>query len=182
MNINRFKQLLESTMGNVKPLIVEVTDEELQNSDGYNVTYKVIFDGKYTGHRLGAHLEGKGTFTNKNGVVFRGIWGPGADKDRDTFDKSDTPENKQYEGVMLSKLAEVKPGEQRNLNTCKQPEPDSFVINYPEDKNYVYAKDESGNCWWTENKTNNKVFNLNKLAETNPKIQKSIEYLNTKIQ
>jgi len=177
MNINRFKQLLESTMGNVKPLIVEENEDNIRD-----VTDEDILGGKYTGGKRGASIDGEGTFTNKNGVVFQGIWGSGADEDRSTFDKSDTPENKKYEGVMISKLAEVKRGEQRNLNTCKQPEQDSFVINYPGDKNYIYAKDDAGNCWWAKNKTNNKVFNLNKLAETNPKIQKSIEYLNTRIQ
>ena len=51
--------------------------------------------------------------------------------------------------------------------------PSKVTHRYPNDKNYEYAKDGSGN-WWAQNKKSKKWFNLS----NNPKYQSSVDNLN----
>lgn len=177
MNINRFKMLLEASMGNVKPLIVEDDHEKVVDKIIYDLKTGQQKIGTYTGDMVGAHMDGQGTFTNKNGVVFSGTWEAGAADD--DFIKSNSEENKQWEGYRVSELAEIQKDQNSNKSSCTKPHLESKSwFSYPGDKNYMYHKDTSGICWWAKNKKNNKIFNLTELVKTKPNIQSSIDKLN----
>lgn len=186
MDLNRFKMLLEASMGNVKPLIFEgepiegePTLDQLYSEEGYDVKDYKYEGGTYTGHMNGRGFDGKGTFKNKYGRVFSGefkdVAGLGL------FKKSDTNDNLDLIGYPQYTLANLKPGQKVDSSFCginMDHVKNMFNTTVPKDKNYEYAQDTTGFCYWAKNKKNGKIFNLTKLAETNPNYQKTIDILN----
>jgi hypothetical protein len=78
---------------------------------------------------------------------------------------SSTTEKKPEPEVSVEKPVTTKPTSTGGM-------PSKVTHSYPNDKNYGYAKDETGN-WWAQNKKSGKWFNLS----INPKYKSSVDKL-----
>lgn len=152
----------------------------LTESDLTRIVKRVLTESTSEGKCIKGNCQGGyGHFLNKNGRLFKGQF---TDLLNGYFKKSETEDNKQYEGLFIwEDLDKVKKDENINTKSCKNPFSNGSInFKYTSDKNYEYNRGdyEEGFCWWAKNIKNGKFFNLSDLAKTNPKIQSSINNLN----
>jgi hypothetical protein len=161
-------------------------DFKEDDEDGYG-KITLPTGGFYSGQVLDGP-DGYGKFTNKHGRVFKGKWETFAGDD---FLMVPDAANKEYGHQSIRDLENVKKDESFDVSKCKLPE-STFWVKSKTDKNYEYANGYGGyghlegeetplnygSCWWARNINTGKVFNISKIAKTNPKYQKSIDLLN----
>ena len=114
----------------------------------------------------------KGSFKTESGCIYKnGTWDKW-EMNGETW--SDWADKTCEDGEVID-LSNQDDINNKNNVSCTQPQ--KPLYKYKNDRMYEYAK--SGDCWWAQNVNSKKWFNLTELVKTRPKIQISIDRLNT---